>query len=109
MIFLAIFAYSFIFMTKDQIIELLRSNKKHLEEKMGLKSIALFGSWARGNADENSDIDLIIELKSPKYFILMSIIFFLEKITGKKVDVVRRGPHLRKEFLETIEKEMIYV
>lgn len=95
-------------MTKEQILKLLRNNKPYLEEKMGVKSIALFGSWARGNADENSDIDVLVELKKPQYNLLIDLILFLEKHTGKKVDVVRKGPHLGKKFLESIEKEMIY-
>lgn len=95
-------------MTREEILDLLSKNKPYLEEKMGLKSIALFGSWAHGNACNDSDIDLLVELKKPKYTLLMDLILFLEKLTGRKVDVVRKGPHLREKFLKSIQKDLIY-
>jgi uncharacterized protein len=57
----------------------------------GVKSLFLFGSYARGDAIESSDIDLLIEFKSSEhisYFDLLIVKSDLEKILGSKVDLV---------------------
>ena len=51
--------------TRNQIIELLRTFKKENADKYGIESMALFGSVARGEHNENSDVDLLIKFKSP--------------------------------------------
>lgn len=79
-----------------------------MEQNFAVKSIGLYGSYARGEANETSDIDLLVELAEPKYKYLFGIKSFLEKHLNKKVDVTRKGNHLRESFLNTIEKEIIY-
>ena len=73
----------------------------------GIKSMSLFGSYARGEADDNSDVDIYIEkgkLKSLiKYFMFVEE---LEKSLGCHVDVVTTGID-DKEFLDKIRKEGI--
>ena len=93
---------------REDVLRFLRENKPFLSANFGVKSIALFGSLARGNPQKDSDIDIFVELSEPSFSHLMGCILFLEKSLGTKVDVVRKGPHLRKQFLETIQKEMIY-
>ena len=96
-------------MTKEEVLNFLRRDKKFLEEKMGVKSIALFGSYARDEAKEGSDVDIIVELTEPKYSLLYNLLIYLEKNTNARIDLVRKGPHLGAKFLKSIEKEMIYV
>lgn len=96
-------------MNKDEIISFLKINKNFLEEKMGVRSIALFGSVARGEMKKDSDIDIIVELKEPKYSLLYNLLIFLEKNFNAPVDLVRKGPHLGDKFLKSIEKEMTHV
>ena len=76
---------------------------------MGVRSIALFGSVARGEMKKDSDIDIIVELKEPKYSLLYNLLIFLEKNFNAPVDLVRKWPHLGDKFLQSIEKEMIHV
>lgn len=65
--------------TKDEIIAILRNFKEEFGEKYGIEKLGLFGSVARGEQRENSDIDICIQLQSPDYFTRMEIKEFLEE------------------------------
>lgn len=76
-----------------------------IAKSFGVKKVSLFGSYARGNAKEESDVDIFIEkgeLKSLiRYFMFVTE---LEKILECHVDVVTTGIE-DKEFLKNIQKE----
>lgn len=80
-----------------------------MEEHFGVKSLALFGSYAKDIQKEDSDIDIFVELKAPEYMWWAGLQMFLEKSFRKKVDVITNGKHLRPSFINYIQKEMIYV
>jgi hypothetical protein len=94
-------------MTKREILNFLAQNKQFLENRFGVKKIALFGSYARGEANEKSDIDLIVEMPSSfqKYFELK---YFLEEHLGKKVDL-GMSHKVRAYIKNKIQKDLIYV
>lgn len=96
-------------MTTQQLILLLKENKAYLKQHAGLKTMSLFGSWANGTADENSDVDILVELRKPKFMWVINTMLYLENKTGKKIDLVRKGAHLSEAFLQTVEKEKIDV
>ncbi|MEW6196027.1 MAG: nucleotidyltransferase family protein [Bacteroidota bacterium] len=93
---------------KEHIIEFLKGKKEYLQEKYGVTSISLFGSYARGEETEESDIDFFVEMQ-PDFFKRCELIEYLEKQFGHKVDVVRKHSNIRKRFLEELEKEALYV
>jgi predicted nucleotidyltransferase len=75
---------------KNEVLEYLRENKKYFYEKYGIKSIKLFGSVARGEDNENSDIDLLIEFKDFKSANLRNYMGFIEEVKNvfkRKIDV----------------------
>jgi len=76
--------------------------------QMGVKRIGLFGSYAREEANEGSDVDFLVELESPDFEKLMALQLFLENSLDKSIDLLRVGPHLRPDFLADIEKEVVY-
>jgi len=93
-------------LTKDIILEELQKNKDLLEKEFGVTRIALFGSYARNEAGENSDVDLLIESKKHSFSKRMALKHFLEEKFGRKVDVGYLNclrPHVKEE----IEEEMI--
>ncbi len=95
---------------KDHIVTILKNNKSHLFSGMGVKSIALFGSYARNTQNLESDIDLLIEQKEINYQKLVKTLLFVEeKFPGTKIQLTRKGPHLSDRFLKAIEKDLIYV
>ncbi|MBP0017280.1 MAG: nucleotidyltransferase family protein [Cyanobacteria bacterium SBLK] len=88
---------------------------KQLQEKheaianYGVKSLALFGSVARDEATENSDIDILVEFEGKITFDrYMDLKFYLEDRLGKKVDLVSRKM-LKPLIREKIEREAIDV
>ncbi len=98
------------FFTKEYIITSLKKDKNILQSEMGVKELALFGSYANNSQREDSDIDFLIELKEISYNYLYKTYAFLEtKFPGKKIQLTRKGPHLSEKFLNTIEKDLIYV
>ncbi len=66
-------------MTKEQILDLLREHKAMLIEQFGVNSLALFGSIARNQAKDSSDIDILVQFDGPatskRYFGLQ---FYIE-------------------------------
>jgi len=56
-------------MNKEEIIEFLRGNKPFIEQHVGVERIGLFGSYARGDACEESDIDFAVEMRDEQLFI----------------------------------------
>ena len=95
-------------MLRDSIIEFLRANKQLLNSEYGVEQIGLFGSHARGEEKDSSDIDILISTHTPTFKAIFTIQKLLEKKFNKRVDVTRKGIHLRQSFLDTIEKEIIY-
>ena len=75
-------------MTRRTVITRIRKNRAQLE-KLGVKSLSLFGSVARGEARKNSDVDILVEFKGKATFDrYMDTKFFLEDLLGRKVDLV---------------------
>lgn len=93
--------------TKTTYLNLLSQYKKSCAEKYGILSIGIFGSVARGEQRENSDVDVVVELKESDYFIFCAIQEELEALFSCKVDLVQKHPFMRPLFLKNIEKDAI--
>jgi predicted nucleotidyltransferase len=95
-------------LTKDKILDTLRSNKDYFEKELGVISIGLFGSYVKDVQQHKSDVDILVELRPPlvdHYFRLWAT---LEKQLNSNVDLIRKGEHLSAKFLNNVEKEIIY-
>ncbi len=85
----------------DQLLKKRRHEILQLAQMYGVKQLRVFGSVARGEAKENSDLDLLATFEKDRN--LLDLIGFrqdLEDLLGKKVDVVSEGgvsPFLRKQ------------
>lgn len=77
-------------MNKEYILTQLKENKKKLEE-YGVINIGLFGSYASGEANDESDIDILVEMKDmgKMYFRMGQVQYFLEDTFNKKIDLIR--------------------
>jgi uncharacterized protein len=94
----------------DYIISILRKDKPTLEKELGVNALALFGSYAKNNQHDDSDIDLLLEQKEVDYLKLVAtLVFIQEKFPGKKIQLTRKGPHLSQKFLNSIQRDLIYV
>ena len=96
-------------MKKDEIIDILKSDKQFLKDNFGVETIALFGSYAKGLENSESDVDIYVELTTPSYSFLMGLYSFLENKLDLKIEIVRKGPHLSDRFLNNIKNDLIYV
>ena len=72
----------------EEIRKTIKHQKKELEEKFKVKKIAVFGSFARGDQNKESDIDILVEFREPVGFLFIHLADYLEKILGKKVDLL---------------------
>ena len=95
--------------TKDEIIAILRKFKEEFGEKYGIEKLGIFGSVARGEQKEDSDIDICVQLQNPDYFTRMEIKESLEQRFEVKVDVVSWTAIMRNLFRNHIEKDAIYI
>lgn len=77
-----------------------------LGSRYGAERIYLFGSYARGDADENSDIDLRIDKGNMRGLSLGGLLVDIEDALGKKVDLLS-SKCLREDFLREIRNEEI--
>ena len=96
--------------TSREIMNVLHSEKERLSS-LGVKSIGLFGSYLRGEADENSDIDILIDLSDDSSMTLFSLIELEQSLSlkfDKKVDLVIRRD-LKRAIGERILSEVVYV
>ena len=96
-------------MNKAECIVLLKKYMNILKEKYGITSLCLFGSTARGEQTEDSDIDLFVDTETPNPFLLMDAKEFLENATGTSVDIVRNHQNLNPRLKKRILKDGIFI
>jgi predicted nucleotidyltransferase len=99
-------------LTKEAILRRLRESYPQLTAQFGVQRIGLFGSFARGTAQDSSDVDLIVELQRPIGLKFMELVEYLETLLGRKVDVLTpaglRGIRL-PEVARQIEESVVHV
>ncbi len=84
-------------------------NKKLLEQAYKVKSIGIFGSYAKGYAHSDSDIDVLVDFyEIPDMFKFVELEYFLKKLLGRKVDLVTRKA-LKPLIKSDILRETIYL
>ncbi len=73
-------------------------------DEYGLRSLGIFGSFARGEAGDESDVDIVFETNSPNLFRTARMRQELEQLLARHVDVVRlrdnMNPRLKKRIME---------
>ena len=95
---------------RDRVLALLRANRSRLADRYGVRELAVFGSVARGEATETSDVDLIVEF-DPDRITLRSFLDFtddLEALLHRRVDVVSL-PKLTPRLRAHVEAEALRV
>lgn len=75
-------------MTRDEALEHLRQHESVLRERFGVNEIMLFGSVARNEAREDSDIDLVVAFDGPATLNRFAgLVDYLEEVFGRRVDL----------------------
>ena len=75
-------------LNKKNILSFLRENKPLFKNQFNIDEIVLFGSYARDEATEKSDVDILIESPKKSFNSLVSLRKLLEKKFGTKVDIM---------------------
>jgi uncharacterized protein len=97
--------------TRDEIISFIARNKNLFREKFYITKIGIFGSYARGEQNEASDIDLIVEFEDNTqnlYDLKLEIKKFFRNNLGTDIDICREK-YIKPRIKEEILKETIYV
>jgi predicted nucleotidyltransferase len=93
------------------IRKILRSSRNLLKEKYAVRSLAIFGSYARGDQQATSDVDLLVEFEKPiGGFAFIELADRLEELLGMNVDLLT-PEMIRKNLLlkKSIEEDLIHV
>lgn len=90
------------------IIQILQENKAELFKKYPIKTMALFGSYSRGEETPESDVDVMVELSSPDARAFINLSYELEKIVHRKIDLVSKNG-VKERYMRLIEKDLLYV
>lgn len=94
--------------SKEEVLSLLSQNKPSLEKRFKVKRIGLFGSYARGEQTENSDVDILVEVDPSIGLEFITLADSIEHLLGTKVDLVSHRA-LKPRAKQYIERELIYV
>jgi predicted nucleotidyltransferase len=96
-------------MKRNDVLSVLRAHREGLKSEYGVKSLTLFGSVARDEAQASSDVDLLVEFDRPTgYFGLVRLQLLLQELLGCEVDLGTPGS-LRPTMRQRLDKEAIHV
>ncbi len=93
-------------MKREDIENKLRIEKRYLMDRFYVSKIGLFGSFARDEQTETSDIDLLVEFSRPVGFEFLDLKDYLESVFGREVDLVTPNaikPYMKDEILSEVQ------
>ena len=96
-------------MKRDDILAILREFKRDHGQEYGILQIGIFGSTARDEAGEESDVDILVKTRTPNPFALVHVKQAIERRVHKHVDIIRVREKMNPFLRERIKKECRYV
>ena len=93
---------------KTNILNYLKEHYSEFKSKYNVEQIGLFGSYARDEATENSDIDIYVEFKNKTFKNISGLWVFLEELYNKKIDLMHKHKRSNGAIFDKIQKEVIY-
>ncbi len=94
---------------RDEVLNSLNRLKKHFSKQYGVSEIGIFGSLARNENTERSDVDIVIKMEKPDLFYLVHIKEELETEYSSKVDIVQYRETMNPFLKKRIDQEAVYV
>jgi predicted nucleotidyltransferase len=95
--------------SRQHALTALKQFKTRSGSKYGIVSLGIFGSLARNQANESSDVDIVIETQKADAFQMVHIKEELEALLKTPVDVVRKRNRMNEILQKQIEKDAVYV
>lgn len=93
-------------LTKNVILTLLDQYASEIRQKFHVRRLGLFGSHARGDANPQSDIDILVEFEVPTFDAYMDLKFFLEDLFHRNIDLVMEDtlkPRIKSAILTEVQ------
>ena len=94
---------------RNEVLQILGLHKDELASRYGVTRLGIFGSMARDEAVEASDVDVVIEMQKPDLFYMVHIKETLEEVLHCPVDIVHYRKRMNNFLKKKINKEAIYV
>lgn len=94
--------------TFSTISQTLAAKRDYLFSKYPLKSMAVFGSFSRGDNRPDSDVDILVEFTGPVGIEFIDLALELEDLLGRKVDLVTRQG-IKERYFKYVEPDLKYV
>jgi len=92
----------------EDIEKIIEGRRDFLRENFNINKIGIFGSYARGEETEKSDLDILVNFSKPIGWEFIDLKDFLEEILGRKVDLVTTKA-LKSQLRDKILKEVVYI
>lgn len=96
-------------LTQEECVQIIRKNLSDLQQRYGVISLAIFGSFARNQHHKHSDVDVLVNFAAiPSLFTLIRVENHLSKRLGRKVDLVMENS-IRPAFRQRIAQDIIWI
>lgn len=96
-------------MKRDNVLHTLARFRDLKQDEFGIVRIGVFGSAARDEITDASDVDVVVELERPDLLTLVGIKQELEELLHRPVDIVRYRERMNDHLNRRIEREAVYV
>lgn len=96
-------------MNKQEVVYFLSCFKATHQDKYQIRKIGIFGSFARDEMKDDSDIDVVVDIAEPDLFALIGIKQDLEAQLRRPVDIVRYRANMNAFLKRRIDREAVYV
>ena len=93
--------------TQQGVLDQLNQKAEEIKQSFSVRSIGLFGSLARNEADRKSDVDILVDFVEPTFDHYMDLKFYLEKLFAREVDLVTADT-VKPRLKDAIERQVIY-
>jgi predicted nucleotidyltransferase len=95
-------------LTTQEVITKLQESKTLLTNKYPIRSLAIFGSHARNEQVEDSDVDILVEFDEKIGLRFIDLADELELLLGRRIDLVSKGG-IKEKYYQSIKQDLIYV
>ena len=96
-------------MQKEQALMILSDFKRDFADQYGILRIGLFGSTVRGEAISESDVDIVVETKTPDMFAIVHARNTLKSLFKTEIDIIRYREKMNPYLKNNIENEAVFV
>jgi len=96
-------------MSRQEVLDTLAQFQQERRSEFGIIRIGIFGSTARDVASDESDVDVVVELRRPDLLGLVGIKQELEALLDRPVDIVRYRQRMNGFLKQRIDEEAVYV